>query len=384
MIPRWLSAFLALVAVRAAGEPDVTRIWLTHQSTAPDRIVVNWHTDQPGGSVVDYGPTEQLDARAEAPGTGMLHHVEIPVTAGGATNFYRVRSGSQTSATHCFRGYPADELRVAVVADTGFVKADWGDAVLRENPHLLLSAGDHVSSLHGAGPAAPGDFSAFLKLVDRWPTLFRSTPWMPVLGNHDREIRPRGPKPPPEPVYDIEATAFRDFFALPGDEWHWHFDVPDLGVRFVALDLSHLSDLGTTWQTCHPYASNSTQFAWYRDLMAASLQPFVVTLYNEQNSRVRGLEGGAWGRMIADGTIAITGFGYFAERAEVGDFTYYNTSVSGTGARYADPKSAVLKSEDNFLLLTVRREPRELRAQLKDFAGGTLDDKAFAPRKQAR
>ena len=36
-------------------------------------------------------------------------------------------------------------------------------------------------------------------------------------------------------VYDIEATAFRKFFALPGDGWKWHFDVPDFRVRFVAL-----------------------------------------------------------------------------------------------------------------------------------------------------
>jgi hypothetical protein len=76
---------------------------------------------------------------------------------------------------------------------------------------------------------------------------------MPVLGNHVKVIRPRGDKPPDEPVYDISATAFRKFFDLPNDEWRWYFDVPDFDVRFVALDLNHISDLGTTWQSCHSY-----------------------------------------------------------------------------------------------------------------------------------
>lgn len=226
----------------------------------------------------------------------------------------------------------------------------------------------------------PETTTAFSKLIGSAPDLFSTTPWLPLLGNHDRELRPRGPKPPPEAVYDVEATAFRSFFALPAPEWHWHFDLPAFGVRFIALDMSHLQDHGTTWQTNHPFDRSSEQFAWYRDLMAARRQPFVVTLYNERNSHVRGLEGGEWGRMIARGSLAITGFGYFAERAEVDGFSYYNTSVSGTGARYADAKSAVLKSEDNFLLLTLRHEPATLRVELKNLNGEVLDQKDFAPR----
>ena len=151
-------------------------------------------------------------------------------------------------------------------------------------------------------------------------------------------------------------------------------------MRFIALDLSHLQDQGTTWQTNHPFARDSEQVAWYRDLIAASPQPYLVTLYNEQNSRVRGLEGGEWGRMIARGSLAITGFGYFGERADVDGLSYYNTSVSGTGSRYADPKSAILKSEDNFVLLTFRREPASLRVELKNLMGEVLDRKEFGPR----
>jgi hypothetical protein len=224
------------------------------------------------------------------------------------------------------------------------------------------------------------DTTAFGELVDKYPALFASTPWMPLLGNHDRELRPRGPKPPPEPVYDIEATAFRQFFALPGEQWKWHFDVPEFGVRFVALDFSHLSDQGTTWQTCHSPKRGGPQFDWYRDLMAGSHQPFVITLNNERNATVRALENGDWGRMLSQNSLVITGFGYFAERAEVDGETYYNTSVSGTGTPYPDPKSALLKSEDNYVLLTFRRQPRDVRVDLKNLHGDILDSKTFTPR----
>jgi hypothetical protein len=358
----------------------IERIWLTHQSTDPRALVVSWETDTPGDSHVDFGPTEKLGQTAGAAENVTLHHVEIPLTDGAPEYHYRVRSGAESSAIYRFKGYPKDILRVAVVADTGYVKRPWADAIVREDSHLLISAGDNVPALHTGQPVPRETTTAFSKLVARWPQLYRTTPWLPVLGNHDREIRPRGPKPPSEPVYDVEATAYREFFALPAPEWRWHFDLPGFGARFIALDMSHLQDDGTTWQTNHAFDRTSEQFTWYRELIAASPQPFVVTLYNERNSHVRGLEAGEWGRMIARSSLAITGFGYFAERAEVDGFTCYNTSVNGTGDKYPDPKSAFLKSEDNFVLLTFRREPVTLRVELKNLDGAVLDRKEFTPR----
>lgn len=373
-----ISILLLLFAVSSRAE-DITRIWLTHQSNEPSKLVVNWHTAEPADSTVEFGPSSTLGQQVRRDESATLHHLEVPLSAAAPLHF-RVRSGAKASAIHEVQAYPRDELKVAVVADTGYAKSSWGEAVERERPHLLISAGDHIPSLHKGQPVAANDITAFLQLVDRYPRLFARTPWMPLLGNHDREIRPRGPKPPPEPVYDVEATAFREFFALPGDEWKWHFDVPDFGVRFIALDLSHTQDQGTTWQTNHPFLAGSPQYEWYREMMASSRQPFLITLYNERNSAVRGFAGGEYGRMIGRGTLAITGFGYYAERAEVDGVTYYNTSVGGKGTPYPDPKSAFLKSEDNFILMTFRRTPRELRVELRNFDGAVLDGKTFTPR----
>ena len=75
--------------------------------------------------------------------------------------------------------------------------------------------------------------------------------------------------------------------------------------------------MGTTWQTCHPFAEDSAQYRWHERVLDGPTPPLVVTLYNERNASVRGQVGGSWGAMLRRGTIAITGFGYFAERAEV-------------------------------------------------------------------
>jgi hypothetical protein len=384
MLVRFLPALAFVFAPIATQAAEIERIWLTHQTHEPTAIVINWESAEPGDAHVEYGPAaDRLTGQAEAKEQTTLHHVEIPLSSHEGTCFYRVRTDADASAVHSFQNYPKGELRVAMVADTGYTKAKWAEAVLAVHPHLLLSAGDHVPALHKGTPVPPQTTTAFSEFIGRNAALFQSTPWMPALGNHDRELRPRGPKPPPEPVYDPEAQAFRKFVALPDPEWRWYFDVPAFGARFIAIDMSHLQDMGTTWQTCHPYAVDGPQFPWYRDLMATSRQPYVVTFDNEQNSKVRGLEKGAWAREIQRGSLCVTGFGYFAERAEVNDFTYYNTSVNGTGDRYPDPKSRFLASEDNFVLMTFRREPQTLRVELRNMSGNVLDAKEFAPRRQS-
>jgi hypothetical protein len=373
------ASLLILIFASIASAAPIERIWLSYQTDASRSLVINWETSTPSNSRVDFGPTAELGQTKGSDDQVKLHHVEIPLPDG--PTYYRVHSGTDSSAIHQVATPPTDELRVAVVADLGYKKSPWADAIFQAKPHLLLTAGDNVPALHTGTQVAPDSTTAFSQLIDQSRQLFSTTPFLPILGNHDREIRPRGPQPPPEPVYDVEATAFRSFFALPGNEWHWQFDIPRFGVRFIALDMSHLQDHGTTWQTNHSFDRDSVQFGWYRDLIAASKQPFVVTLYNERNSKVRGLEAGEWGRMISQGSLAITGFGYFAERADVDGFAYYNTSISGTGDRYPDLKSVFLKSEHNFLLLTFHREPAALSVEFKNLSGDTLDRKEFLPRR---
>ena len=79
----------------------------------------------------------------------------------------------------------------------------------------------------------------------------------------------------------------------------------------------------------------------------------------------------------------MTGFGYFAERAEVEGFPYFNVSLSGKGAKYPDPKSKFFASENTFLLLTLGLPPTPLRAEFRELTTGkTLDSTTWEPRKR--
>ncbi|MEW6304932.1 MAG: FN3 domain-containing metallophosphoesterase family protein [Verrucomicrobiota bacterium] len=371
---------LALFVLPFGASAQIQRVWLSHKSSNPDKLVVNWETATPGDSIVDYGKSSKHGRTVVIRENVTLHHVEIEIPERDVTYHYTVRTGEHVSSDATFKSYPTDELRVAVVADWGYAKPDLS-ALRRDNVHLLLTAGDNVASLHQFCAAGVTNcIKAFSALIDREPELFRSTPFLPALGNHDKEVRPRGPKPPADAVYDVSATAFREFFELPGDEWKWLFDIPDFDARFVALDLNHIQDLGTTWQTCRPFAPGSEQFEWYRRTMAGAQPVFVFTIYNEKHSSMRAQAKGEWGRLITRGSAAITGFGYFAERAEVDGFPCFNTSLKGSGDRYPDPQSKFLASEDNYVLLTFKRGASEMTVALKNLKGAILDQRTIKRR----
>ena len=369
-----LAFFVALTALPLGCLAEsIERIWVT-QGDRLSVVTVSWETAEPKAGLVEFGPApDRLDQSARSSAQGTLHHVEISLPRRGPL-YYRVVSGEHVSGVHRLRDAPEETFKVAIVGNAGFARQPWANAVLGTRPHLLLTTGDNIPALHTNGRATtPDDVSAFRRLIDSAPELFRSTPILPALGNHDREFRPRGAKPGKETVYDRDAIAFRKFFALPGEEWIWNFEAAEFGVCFVALDLSHLSDFGTTWQSCQPFDRKSQQFGFYRQLLARKTSAFLVTLYNEQNSRVRALEGGEWGRMLAQGSLAVSGFGYFAERAEVDGLTFYNTSLNGTGDRYPDPQNAFIRSSDNYLLLTFEKGGTAFAAELRDLEERTLD-----------
>ncbi len=228
-----------------------------------------------------------------------------------------------------------------------------------------------MASLHEAGKEGT---KAFAALIDAYPEIFRSIPFLPILGNHDHEITPRGPKPPEHPVYDVEAKAFREFFALPGDEWKWRFEIPRFDLAFVALDLNHIQDHGTTWQSCHAWQTDSPQFLWYAETMDELGAGFVVTLMNEKRTSLEMAGKGVWLEQFEKGSALVTGFGYFAERAELpGGLPYFNTCLKGDGDLYKDPESRFHARVDNYLLLTLKPGAPTMRAELKALDGVVLD-----------
>lgn len=375
MIHRLLFFFVA----STVSATPIERIWLTHASNTPSKIVINWETDSLSDSVVEFGTSEVLGQRVASEAKVTLHHVEIPLEQRDVLYHYRVRSGEDVSTVSTFKGYPTKDLRIAIVGDWGYAPGKDVNAIVQDDVHLLLTVGDNVASLHEKVKEGTKAFSA---LIDSNRDLFRRTPFMPILGNHDREITGRGPKPPTQAVYDVEATAYREFFALPGDEWKWHFDLPGFDLRFIALDLNHIQDFGTTWQTCHAWQPDSPQFQWFAETMAANTSGFVLTLMNEKHTQVAGLTKGAWHEHFRKGSALITGFGYFADRAKLIDgLPYYNTCLQGDGDLYKDPQSKFHARVDNYLLLTFTADAPTMKVQFKNLRGEVLDMTEVAKRK---
>jgi hypothetical protein len=381
-IPLVLAAACFLHFVVSSASAQVECIWLTHRSHDPSKLVVNWTTKTSGDSKVRFGQTKDYGQEVHVPGKTNLHHVEIPLAKKDIVYHYSVSTGEQASPDATLKAYPTDTLRVAVVANWQ-ARPDL-KALRKDDPHMLLTAGDNIPDLWSkCGEGNTDCTKPYEGLIETNSDLFRTIPFMPALGNHDREIRPRGTKPPADSVYDIDAAAFCKFFDLPGDEWKWHFDVPDFRVRFIALDLNHIQDRGTTWQTCHDYGRDSEQFKWYDKLMENRPPGFVITLHNERNATMRSQERSTWHQMFRKGDLVISGFGYYAERAEVDGMTYLNTSL-GKGTKYVDPKVKFIESEASYVLMTFEKGKATMTVELKNLDGKVLDQAEISMRKVAK
>lgn len=373
-------------------------------------IFVCWTTPEPASSMVRWGnAANALDCTADNTAAAQIHRVWIPAPKTGRT-YYQVRSSCGKEAfespVYSFKAFPENHLKIAIVGDWGyFSHARQMKTIVDLNPDLLVSVGDNVAKLwddqtRGFGGerddkgrkfgSAAENTAAYERLTAAYPEIFTAIPFLPILGNHDHEIRPRENKrnlEPGQPIpsditYDWDATAFCRFFPLPDEGWRWKFALDDYSFRFVSLDMNHLSDRGTTFQTCHDFDEKSEQYRWFKSVTEAATEDFLVALYNSSNYNTRSCCGKIWESAFSPCSFCVTGFGYFAERAEVGSVTYYNTSLSGRGDRYPDPASQFFASENNFLWLDLDKEKKTVNVQIRSLEEGrVLDEKTFTPRK---
>ncbi len=342
-----------------SGLAEIGPIWITQSDGAATKAAINWYGTEKGEAVVRFGmDRDNLQTfRVSDPTPQNLHSVEVDISQRDVTYYYSVQTGSQTSEIKSFKGYPSKggELRVVVFGNLGYFRFDDKLRHLRDKePHLLVSCGDNIPALHTSKPVACDDISAFLKMIARDPKLFERVIFISAIGNHDREFKPRGKSRPPlaQPVYDVEAQAFRRFFAFPGAEWRWDLTIPDFDVQFLSVDSPHMNDVGTGWQACHTLDAGSEQCQWYRKMMDAATNKFVITFYNGSNLGMRRIHKGIWEKELAKGSLCVSGYGYYMEFAQTKNgLPYINTSLNA-GDHYKDKANAVWSERvGGFLLL---------------------------------
>ena len=357
---------LFFVAMGVACNAQINHIWITHSKTTSDSVVISWYTKEKGSSTVEYWTDRTNLKIVSDPTPTNLHHIEIPFTEKDCTYSYILKTGSHKTPIYTLKGYPskANQLRIAFVGNIGYTNFSQFNPLENicefSKPHLIVSCGDNIPSLHlgrnNSAPVALDDITAFLQLIEQSPEVFRSTIFMSVLGNHDKEFRGRFKKRlnMPHCVYDIDSTAYCKFFKLPEHQWCWYLDIAQVDLRLIGLDLCHLSDVGSGHQACHMFHSDSAQFKWYKKTMDNTKSKYVLSVYNASNRNTRNAFSGIWRPVLEKGSACITGFGYFMEYAKMKDnaFEYFNTSLSAGDPWFDRENSVFSKQISGYALLT--------------------------------
>ncbi len=377
------AGLFVLFASTTNSSGQIKQIWMTHRSNTPEKIVLSWLSEKPGNSVVKYGINPACENRAIKEEKVQLHHVEIPIPERDVVYYYKVKTGNQESPVKSFKGYPSDTLRIAITAD--FLHQHNITPILNDKIHLFVTAGDHLRwGLHSFCKPEEGSNiisscdDAWANFVNYASDILSVTPFMPSLGNHDRQIRPRTDTCTAKNImaYDTAATAYRHFFELPGREWLWYFDIPEFGIRFITVDDAHYVNQGDILHASHSLAAAAEQTIWFDSVLAQSKDiPFVIVLHNTVNVLLRQADHGNWQKRLERCTITVSGYGYYPEREIYNGKTYYNVSSVGNGPYYGDLHEGYRGNEDSYLLLTFIKSKGIMKAQLKSLEQpGTLLD----------
>ena len=343
------------------------RVWITPSLVEENHFTFHWQSDAEPPPPLFVGPAFDSLQSVAGTKTGGVTRAMVEGGKPGSSLTYRLGDGP----THTLASWDPALVRIVIVGDWHGNAKPGSEAILRESPHLLVTVGDNVTDLHQARRKGR---RAYELLIDSSPELFASIPVLPISGNHDREIRPRGSAKPDVSVYDIDAKIFREFFDLPELGWRWSFPVPHHPLTLVALDLHHVSDFGTTWQSCQPFDGDSEQLIWLRSAAMPRQMDFRLILYNERNATVRRLAGGAIAEVLRRSpSAAVTGYGGFGERAEWEGLPSYNTHIHGKGTDYPDPHRVFSTLGGSYLLVTHRRGEKRITIDIKSTDGAILD-----------
>ncbi len=372
---RILSLLFVCLFVCKIASAEIEAVWLSYTNADTDKtICLNWATSEESQSNVKFFNKTKVGIKKISDKKVKFHSVEIPVKKVKKFSEYKITDDSGAEFSSKIKLPQGKELRVVFVGNLGFARGLDFSAIVADNPDIVFTCGDNVPALHKNGkPLNPNDI--FLAAIKKFPReLLSSVPFMPILGNHDKEIRERGKKYPKENSYDSTASAYCQFFNLPQPEWHWNLHFKKFNTTFIALDLCHVRDFGTTWQACHPYDADSEQFKNFVTTLDKSVSELVFTLINCKKTDLFSKQGKIWRPQFERCQAVISGFGYFLERAKItkeSKTIYYNTSLR-VGAKYPDPYSSFFASKDGYLLLTI--SDKSWKSYLKTLNGEILDE----------
>lgn len=232
------------------------------QNAGTSSIQIIWRTPAPASTSVEYGLTAALENLVSDDALVTNHVVALTNLAPGATYFYRVGSenggGTVRSDIETFRTLKTEgPVSFLVFGDSGNGAAVplVAAAMRQTTPDLVIHLGDIIYDGFNDSTAQTQFFNIFQDQM-------KSVPFYLIPGNHDISPGLGG---------DPEGTNFQNVFYLPtnsatGTELFYSFDHGDV----------HVACLFNPWFRDYVFTTNTVQYAWLTNDLAASPKPWKV------------------------------------------------------------------------------------------------------------
>ncbi|MGC9308672.1 MAG: metallophosphoesterase [Thermoplasmatota archaeon] len=247
-------ALLSLIALPSHSfSGDVTHLDIVvgpyTQNVTSDAVTILWETSSPSDdNIVEYGNNDTYGFTQTVP-SGGTHH-EVTIHPEMATGRYRVISDDTASHAFSFSLAPdcSSDFTAVIYGDSRGSWDNWehaalvADAIDAVLPDMVIHGGDMVDD-----GRVKEQWASWLNAT---MSLMQNAPLYGVLGNHERN-----------------GSRYYEIFALPGNEMWYSFDYGP--YHFVVLD------------NYVPWGERSSQYAWLREDLARSMQPFKIVCFHE-------------------------------------------------------------------------------------------------------
>jgi predicted phosphodiesterase len=294
--------------------------WVSWFGDPAHQVYVSWETEANSTGHVTYGLSlEDQTEFISSPTFSQIHHVILSGLIPNRTYFYSVYADAKVHGTGQFRTAPEDQttpIRWAMTSDTQQPKFHKGgfprlvEALAGQNYSFVTLSGDLVDE--GRYKWNYDDFFATAA------PLFKNTPFVPVVGNHDRYSDPNSWFHP----YFINHEN-RSLFYYSFNYSMVHFTI----CHFTYAYESEFSDAQMNWLV--------------NDLANAQNQTFRVIMFHcpIQGQAFYGNNTRLLTRILPlleeyNVQLCVTGHEHSVQRTQLGNVTHY---VVGTGGGAFDP-----------------------------------------------
>lgn len=271
---------LLLTAICASGIQLVVHPYLTW--VEQNSITIQWETDAPGSSAVEYGLTEKYGQVAESGGLTNMHKVVVTNLTAGTLYHYRIKTQAGTNEVYS-PGYsfatapgPTASFRFAFLADTHTSEHDGpvppktrdvANGISARNPDIIVSAGDSIQGTL-ARTRLDTEQQYRVEFFNTSSNLITRRPYFTAIGDHNRRAA-EGDR--------VFAGYFAGYQTPYWGKTYYTFTYGP--ARFIVLDCVITNDHVAGVEVPGLYAGGP-QYKWLENVLAGNTSPWIFMSYH--------------------------------------------------------------------------------------------------------